>query len=478
MNNGDRASELVVLTAILIGLLTFGALAFGAVHDWSRTVLVVFSVLLGLAAHQLLGPSGTALPRRYFELLICAVLLQVVPVPGYLLRIANPRTAEILEVQNVQFGFDPVNSSHAVSIDPANTLIAISVLVACASCLLAVTILCSRGRLRSICAGIAFLGAVVSIQALAQNAISNGRIYWWWVSEHGASYNYFGPFVNRNHFAGWMLLGVGLATGLLIGMGSRVSLRGRTLRSSMASLGSRSIHYIVLIAVSITAMVTALVWSMSRSGMIGLTITFAVLAGALAARTGHRYRYVGMMYLSLVIVGVGAWKGPERIASWYTDTRTLDWRLTLWRDSWPAAKDFWLTGSGLNTYADLMLAYARTDITAHPNTAHNDYLQLAIEGGLLVGIPALLVATTMAREIVRRLRQPQDEMTWWIRVGATAGICGILIQELTEFSLQIPGVAILFVTCIAIAIHEPASRVTRKDLPSRRVEQQRLVTSI
>jgi hypothetical protein len=36
-----------------------------------------------------------------------------------------------------------------------------------------------------------------------------------------------------------------------------------------------------------------------------------------------------------------------------------------------------------------------------------------------------------------------------------AGICGLAIQEVTEFSLQIPGIALLFTVLIAIAIHSP-----------------------
>jgi hypothetical protein len=40
-------------------------------------------------------------------------------------------------------------------------------------------------------------------------------------------------------------------------------------------------------------------------------------------------------------------------------------------------------------------------------------------------------------------------------MGAVAGICGMAVQEFTEFSLQIPGVAVLFAMLVGIAIHEP-----------------------
>ncbi len=98
----------------------------------------------------------------------------------------------------------------------------------------------------------------------------------------------------------------------------------------------------------------------------------------------------------------------------------------------------------------------------HAQQAHNDYLQLAVEGGLLVIVPWLLAGALVARRIARRLVEPQDEMTWWIRMGAVASICGIAVQELSDFSLQIPGVALLFATCVALAIHEPVRSHSRR----------------
>ena len=49
-----------------------------------------------------------------------------------------------------------------------------------------------------------------------------------------------------------------------------------------------------------------------------------------------------------------------------------------------------------------------------------------------------------------------------LAMGAAAGMCGIAVQELTEFSLQIPGVALLFATCLALALHEPAPVQSRR----------------
>ena len=153
--------------------------------------------------------------------------------------------------------------------------------------------------------------------------------------------------------------------------------------------------------------------------------------------------------------------GADRLVDWYGNTGTLRWRLQLWEDTLPAARAFWLTGSGLNTYGTLMMIQPRTDVTVQPRQAHNDYLQLAVEGGVLVCIPALLLALTLGRAIARALKASQDDELWWIRMGPVAGLCGIAVQEISEFSLQIPAVALLFATCLAIALH-PAPPMWRR----------------
>ena len=52
---------------------------------------------------------------------------------------------------------------------------------------------------------------------------SNGLAYWFWLSIDGGGGDLFGPFINRNHFAGWMLMTVCLLVGSLFGQIERAS---------------------------------------------------------------------------------------------------------------------------------------------------------------------------------------------------------------------------------------------------------------
>jgi hypothetical protein len=55
-----------------------------------------------------------------------------------------------------------------------------------------------------------------------------------------------------------------------------------------------------------------------------------------------------------------------------------------------------------------------------------------------------------------------------VRAGATVGLVAIAVQELVDFSLQIPGNAVLFVVLAAIALHRPS----RFDRPGERPPSQ------
>jgi O-antigen ligase len=99
----------------------------------------------------------------------------------------------------------------------------------------------------------------------------------------------------------------------------------------------------------------------------------------------------------------------------------------------------------------------------HFQEAHNEYLQLLAEGGLLLAIPIVVAMAGLVRGIVRRFRSPGDPEVYWLRVGAVGGLLAIALQSLLEFSLQMPGNAALFVVLLAIALHtsRTATRTAR-----------------
>ena len=99
----------------------------------------------------------------------------------------------------------------------------------------------------------------------------------------------------------------------------------------------------------------------------------------------------------------------------------------------------------------------------HFAEAHNEYLQLAAEGGVLVCVPIVAALVVFVAGVRRRFREaPKDGTTYWLRVGAVIGLLCIALQSLVEFSLQMPGNAVLFALLAAIAIHRSPHLVPRR----------------
>jgi O-antigen ligase len=151
--------------------------------------------------------------------------------------------------------------------------------------------------------------------------------------------------------------------------------------------------------------------------------------------------------------------GADAIAARFEadSTVTLSGRFRIWHDTLAIARDFWLTGTGLNTYGVATLFYQTSVPQAHLREAHSDYLQLAAEGGLLLGIPVLLTVMAFVAHVRRRFRDDEGS-TYWIRAGAVTGIVAIAVQSIAEFSLQMPGNAVLFAALCGIALHDGSRR--------------------
>ncbi|PYR36673.1 MAG: hypothetical protein DMF93_19480 [Acidobacteria bacterium] len=160
------------------------------------------------------------------------------------------------------------------------------------------------------------------------------------------------------------------------------------------------------------------------------------------------------------------WAGSDVIASRFgeNDWHELDARRGAWTDALDVSARFPLTGTGLNTYGVATILYQRHDLEHHYEQAHNDYLQLMAEGGVLLAVPAALCLAVFALTVRRRFRDETSTTAYWLRVGAVTGLAAIALQETFDFSLQMPGNALLFAVLCGIALHvaPPKAEVPRR----------------
>jgi O-antigen ligase len=236
-------------------------------------------------------------------------------------------------------------------------------------------------------------------------------------------------------------------------------------RHRLLWVSSPEANRIVLAGLAALIMALSLVLTMSRSGMLAFAAAVAFTALKAVHHVRRRsQRVVAVTYFSLLVVMLVTLVGADAVASRFAETRvdTLNDRLPIWNDTLAIARDFWLTGTGLNTYKFATLFYQTSLPTVHLREAHNEYLQLAGEGGLLVCVPIVVLIGVFVREMGRRFRE-DDGSSYWIRTGAVTGVVAISLQSLVDFSLQMPGNAALFAVVCAIAVHRSPARAGRMD---------------
>ncbi|MDP2056104.1 MAG: O-antigen ligase family protein [Acidobacteriota bacterium] len=438
---------------LLLLLVAASYLLFAGAPSWTT------APLLGLAALAVAAAPRRTLtfPREWRALdlaliaIVAAMLLQTVPLPPALVSTLSPEADRLRAA--LAFATLDTTGWPPLSIDAAATRrSAATVTLGILAFWVARALFGAGGNTRSFCRMLAVLGAVVAVAAIVQKTTAP-RLLLFVMTPEARSASPFGAFTNRNHFAAWLLLVTAPVCGYLIArLRTHPAYRARHWREALKRfLGSG----IVLTAVSVATTVLVMLATLSRSAVAGLGA--AALCGWGLGR--HRMnvertslpKILGVVGILLVaamaFVDIDGW--AVRLQHTWNREPVQFSRLTIWRESLPMVRDFWLTGTGAGTFSDAMSQYQQTRMWvgsmgrwAHFNNAHSTYVQVASEGGLLLAIPALTALALFGVLGYRAVRADKGEM-FWVRVGAAAGLVGLAVQGVWEVPLIMPANAVL-----------------------------------
>ena len=444
---------------LAFGVVAFGVLAFGAVYEWAYTVTAVTAVVAGLISLTAPG-RGPRLPSGWLVFALIAIAafiaLQLVPLSAPLLARLSPHTLPLAALLWPRFAVAPPES-WSLSVLPASTSLALALFVAFAVFFLGTTRALSGAGVVLFARALTGLGAFVAIVAIVQMPLYRGQIYGFWTPE--ATVTPFGPFVNHNHFAGWMMMALPLAIALTADEYERGGGRLGSARSRWFWLASSAAGPTLLAASAAVVMAVSLLLANSRSAVLGLMVS--AMAFVLMAMRGPQSR--GRRFLALG-VGVAAFgavvaiAGLDRVLAPFGSHDTLlSDRWIVWQDATKIVRDFPWFGTGLNTFGAVNHHYLRSGLEFYYSETHNDYLQILTEGGFVFAAVVLATLVALAAAIARAARDPRAARLSWIRTGAVVGMIAVGTQEFVDFSLQMPGNAVLFATLCALAVQVPAS---------------------
>jgi len=432
-------------------VLLVGWTLFALAHSYVLTAvpLVCGIAVLALLRRPVVGHRSTRWLDFALILSLVAIGVQLLPVPSGLRGRLSP--AAVAYDRAMRVGADAA-ADRPLSIDPAATLLALAVVAAVVVLFWTARTIFQHGSVRATTLAIASIGLVLSPLAILQHLIPLPVIdQAWGVTVRGL--RPYGPFVNRNDFAGWLIMALPLTIGYAVARMQSRHQPGESFEPE-AAVDSRAIS----LGIAVCLMLAGLLFSQSRSGLLG-----AVAALVYFAWRSRRRLTAKRAAWALVVLGISL-----GVAATFADVDALSvrlqssiseglvGRLSIWHQTVPVVRDFWLVGSGAATYQSVMVPYQTMSRLFYISHADNELLQIVAEGGLLLGLPVMLTLVGGVQLVARRLREDRTAI-FWLRVGAAAGMVAFFTQNMVEMTLRVPANAVLFAILAAIAVHEGTS---------------------
>lgn len=280
------------------------------------------------------------------------------------------------------------------------------------------------------------LGFLVSLFGIVQYFTFNGKLYWSVTLPPGAEP--FGPFVNRDDFAGFVELTVPLGLAMLLFRAWREKL--------------------VFLLLFTIVPIGALILCASRGGIIGFGFEFVLLLFLSRASAVGRRQVLAAAALTLVACAFVVWLGVseaiKRFERLTPGEISRNRRVSLYRDTWQIFVHHPWVGTGLGT---LVVAYPGYEsyydglIVDH---AHNDYLELLADTGLVGGLCGLVFVVLVFWRALANLRVAESRVGRALYAGAVVACAGLLLHSVVDFNLHIPSNALIFLLLASVSTSE------------------------
>jgi len=383
----------------ICALLAFGVLAFGGVEEWAQAVLQVGAALLLVLwavrinrtkAEQLIIPPEL-LPLCAFALVVVAQWVFNVTASRYYTRSSLQLLALYMIVVFLM--------SQAYS---------------------------RTSHWRGFFWFLMSLGFSVSIFGILQHLTFTGKLYWVRTISVGLP---FGPYVNRNHFAGFAEMVIPVALVPLV-------------------LGKVRRERLFLVGLFALVPIVALLLSASRGGIVSLAVQIVMLALLLVIRRIQgRNLMVGGIVVVVALMMV-SWIGVEQVLQRFSGIQTLEVgvgkRTAMRVDTWRLFLDHPVIGTGLGTFEMVFPPYDSLYDGKVVNHAHNDYLEGLAETGLLGGLCCALFLGVVLVNSIKGLAELGTSFAASLNISGLIACVGIMVHSLVDFNLHIPANALLF----------------------------------
>ena len=438
----------------IILLIIFSPLAFGSVEPWAYSIIVITVISLTIiwlikiwmkSSVKKRDTNPSTFSLGYIKtplnlpilIFIGFILLQLIPLPEPVLKAISPNTREIYiesqsainQIDDEQLSPKAKIGSRSISPNPWATknelykIVAYSLLF-----FLIINNVNSFKKISRILTSIVIFAFSLSLFAIIQQLTWNGKIYWFRELRYGGSP--LGPYVNHNHYAGYMEMAIPLAIGLIF--------------------LNKDVNKRLMLGFATIIMAATVFMSLSRAGMVSLICSLVFLSLILFSKKNpkHSLPIVSLIVISLLLflayIGILSDALNRILTLTEPDKLSLEMRPKVWKDSLNIFKDFPILGSGLGTFGNVFPKYKSFGEQVTFLYAENDYLQALTEVGALGFLIILWGIIAFSKTIFKYVKKDP------VILCLVTSVVAIAIHSLFDFNLHIPANAVIFFIVISL----------------------------
>ncbi|MCK5312024.1 MAG: O-antigen ligase family protein [Desulfobacteraceae bacterium] len=441
-------------------VIIFSPLAFGTVEPWSYAImeisacsaLFLYYIYIYKTNTQLYTVPGI-IPLSLFLLYI---LIQVIPLPPQIVKLISPAS----------YAIQDATSKITISIHPRATFLEFfrySTYVI--FYVFVVQILSDKRILKKSVMIITIFGSVLAFSSILQMYLTEDMALWIRYCPDRPSI--MGPYINYNHYAGLMEMIFPVALALFLFHKPRTE--DLNFFSGIIEIFKQekaNIH--ILLGTGALLIVTSIFVSLSRGGMVSTCIGMLFfLALSYQKKTSRKSSILifGMIIFAGLSVGWFGWGSiHDRFAKLQTPAGDLSLgRFNYWEDSKSIINDFPVTGSGFGTFSDIYPSVQTIDGKADLKHAHNDYVELMTEGGIIGFLLVFTFIVTLFYKTYKSFILRKDAYSIYIYMGSITGILSILIHSFSDFNMHVGANGLWFAFTAALAVSASNTRLMVKN---------------
>lgn len=451
MRPRDRIAQYLVASVLM-----FAPFALGGAPRWA--ICGAGALSLAAAASFLTSKrdlSSTSPLLAFVGLAACLTCLQVVPLPAELVAILSPGKYGLVSENARALGERPPAWT-SLSMEPAATWVELAKLASyLAFAYAALRVAANQSRKQWLLSVVALVGAAMAATALVHMLFEAEKVFGVYQPQQALRRPTLAPLLNHNHLSALMALSAPIAVGLAVTSADRIRLAWVGVATLCTAVG---------------------LLAESRGGAIALLVGLTVVAFlAFRQRTGvpasaKKMSLPDKVALSivamsaLVLLGVLTAGGVLRDL---TSTRLGEvsesgGRFGAWRSSAQLLQEFSWTGIGRGSFEVASTRVHDSRAVVYPHV-ENEYLQAAVDWGLPGAAAMALILVWLAVVASRNARNTPLE------AGALGGCVALALENFTDFSLWMPGIAFPAIAAVAVLVSGPLAVVPSTSAKKRRI---------